>query len=102
MRGGKIAVLALAGVILFARAALAVAQGQGTTPSPEAVGEGVKVATEETFLQWMWRASGLIGVVIAAMSFYLIALVVWMGFQYRKSVVLPSVLIRDVTDLLGQ
>ena len=58
--------------------------------------------TEESFLQWMWRASGPIGVVIALMSFYLIAVVVWMAFQYRRSVAVPDELIRDLTELLSQ
>jgi biopolymer transport protein ExbB len=33
---------------------------------------------------------------------YLIALVAWMTFQYRKSVAIPEPLVREVTDLLGQ
>jgi biopolymer transport protein ExbB len=60
------------------------------------------VDTEESFLHWMRRASGPIGIVIAAMSFYLIALVVWMAFQYRRSVAVPDDLVRDVGDLVGQ
>jgi biopolymer transport protein ExbB len=48
------------------------------------------------------RRAGLIEVVIGGMSFYLIALVVWMGFQYRKSVAVPDDLVRDVGELLGQ
>ena len=68
----------------------------------EAAAEGSKAVTEETFLHWMWRASGPIGVVIAAMSFYLIALVVWMGFQYRKPVAMPDDLTRELADLLAQ
>jgi len=54
---------------------------------------------EESFLRWMARASGPIGVVILAMSFYLIALVAWMGFHYRRVVALPPTLIREVGDL---
>jgi biopolymer transport protein ExbB len=50
----------------------------------------------------MRRASGPIGIVIAAMSFYLIALVVWMAFQYRKAVAVPESLVREVSDLLAQ
>lgn len=64
--------------------------------------EAPRVDTAETFLHWMWRASGPIGLVIAAMSFYLIALVVWMAFHFRKSVAVPGPLLRDVTALLGQ
>ena len=44
----------------------------------------------------------MIEVVIGGMSFYLIALVVWMAFQYRKSVAVPEGLVREVGDLLGQ
>jgi biopolymer transport protein ExbB len=50
----------------------------------------------------MWRASGVIGLVIAAMSFYLAALIVWMAFQYRRSVAVPGPLSRDVAELLSQ
>jgi biopolymer transport protein ExbB len=56
----------------------------------------------ESFLRWMISASGPIGVVIVAMSFYLIALVAWMAFQYRRSVAVPDALVREVTNLLGQ
>jgi biopolymer transport protein ExbB len=61
-----------------------------------------RVEASESFILWMIRASGPIGVVIAAMSFYLIALVTWMAFQYRKTVAVPEVLLREVTELLGQ
>ena len=49
----------------------------------------------------MIRASGPIGLVILLMSFYLIALVAWMGLHYRRSVALPERLLRDVADLLS-
>ena len=49
----------------------------------------------------MIRASGPIGLVILLMSFYLIALVAWMGFHYRRSIALPERLLRDVADLLS-
>ena len=70
--------------------------------SASAVADGAKVETSEGFLQWMWRASGMIGVVIAAMSFYLIALVFWMAFQYRKPNAIPENLLREVSELLTQ
>jgi biopolymer transport protein ExbB len=59
-----------------------------------------RVDATETFLGWMIRASGLIGLVILAMSFYLIALVAWMALQYRRSVAVPEALLREVTELL--
>jgi biopolymer transport protein ExbB len=40
--------------------------------------------------------------VISAMSFYLIALVVWMALHYRTSAMVPPNLVRDVRDLLDQ
>ena len=70
--------------------------------NPAAASSGLGSESEETFLHWMWRASGPIGVVIAGMSFYLIAVVVWMAFQYRRSVAVPDDLIRDLTELLSQ
>jgi biopolymer transport protein ExbB len=41
-------------------------------------------------------------IVIVAMSFYLIALVVWMALHYRTQVMVPPGLVRDVRDLLDQ
>ncbi len=49
---------------------------------------------------WMARASGPIGLVILGMSFYLVALVAWMFFQFRRSVALPDGLVAEVADLL--
>jgi biopolymer transport protein ExbB len=64
--------------------------------------DSARVDASESFIHWMRRASGPIGIVIAAMSFYLIALVVWMAFQYRKAVAVPESLVREVSDLLAQ
>jgi biopolymer transport protein ExbB len=89
--------LALALVLLLSAPALLFAQD----PTSGA-GEASRVDTSESFLSWMWRASGGIGLIIAAMSFYLIALVVWMAFQYRRSIMVPEGLARDVAELLGQ
>ena len=41
-----------------------------------------------------------IGLVIAAMSFYLFALVVWMALRYRTQVAMPRRLVRELQDLL--
>jgi biopolymer transport protein ExbB len=83
--------------------------GSSSGPAP-AVGEardneGGQAAGEEThesFLWWMIRASGWIGVVIVAMSFYLIALVVWMAVHCRASVAIPRLLLREVEEMLDQ
>jgi biopolymer transport protein ExbB len=61
-----------------------------------------KAETSESFLHWMFWASGPIGLVILVMSFYLFALIVWMALQYRRVVAVPAALLRDVTDMLAQ
>ncbi len=54
----------------------------------------------ESFLRWMARSSGPIGVVILLMSFYLVALVVWMFLRFRPEVAAPPGLAEELTDLL--
>jgi biopolymer transport protein ExbB len=44
----------------------------------------------------------IVTAVICLMSFYLIALVVWMGLYYRTSAAVPPGLVRDVQELLDQ
>jgi biopolymer transport protein ExbB len=56
----------------------------------------------ESFLNWMAHASGPIGIVIVLMSFYLIALVVWMGINFRTPAAVPRELVQSVRDLLEQ
>jgi len=65
-------------------------------------GDAPKAGERESFFHWMIRASGVIGLVIAAMSFYLTALVVWMFLRYRRSSALPRRLVREVQELLDQ
>jgi biopolymer transport protein ExbB len=105
-RGTAVAILAVFTLILFATSAGRAARAQDpVTPAasaPEPAGELTRVDASESFLHWMWRASGPIGWVILGMSFYLVALVVWMAFQYRKSIAVPDMLVREVGDLLGQ
>jgi len=78
---------------------LASARAQG--PAPASADAPEEAEAPESFLRWMVRASGPIGLVILLMSFYLIALVAWMGMHYRRSVALPERLLRDVADLLS-
>lgn len=96
------ALLALAASLVLLTAVPSTALSQETTAdaavSPGAGGEDAA----ESFLHWMWRASGPIGLVIAAMSFYLIAVIVWMMFQFRKTVAIPEDLRRELAELLGQ
>jgi biopolymer transport protein ExbB len=54
---------------------------------------------------WISHASGpvvIVALVIAAMSFYLIALVVWMALNYRTPTAVPPALVRELQDLLYQ
>lgn len=57
---------------------------------------------QESFPRLWWKRAGVIEVIIGGMSFYLVALIVWMTFQYRKSVAIPDDLVREVGELLGQ
>lgn len=61
-----------------------------------------RVDSHESIWAWGARASGPIGYVIALMSFYLIALVVWMAIHYRARVAIPAALETDLGDLLDQ
>jgi biopolymer transport protein ExbB len=78
--------------------------GDDRSATAESAGDASvpKVDARESFFRWMVRASGPIGVLIAAMSFYLIALVVWMALRYRTSSALPRRLVREVQELLDQ
>jgi biopolymer transport protein ExbB len=73
-----------------------------TAAAADGAGGPAGTLKAESFLRWMARASGPIGLVILGMSFYLVAAVVWMAYHYRRSVALPELLIRDLNDLLGQ
>ncbi|MBV8232389.1 MAG: MotA/TolQ/ExbB proton channel family protein [Planctomycetaceae bacterium] len=79
----------------------AAARAQAQENSPPAEHERVE-KSETSFLEMARRGSGPIGLVILTMSFYLIALVAWMLFQYRRSIAIPDPLVREVSDLLGQ
>lgn len=70
--------------------------GNGNANAP-AAGQ----APTESFLQWMIRASGPIGLVILVMSFYLVTLIAWMAFECRKSIAVPADLVRDLTGQLA-
>jgi biopolymer transport protein ExbB len=59
------------------------------------------VSRSEPFLSWMVRASGPIGVVILAMSFYLVAVVVWMFRVFRRPVVIPDGLVKELEEHLA-
>jgi biopolymer transport protein ExbB len=86
---------------------LAPCRAQENAPATEGAPDSVnvggpKVEATESIFKWAWRASGPIGLVIALMSFYLIALVVWMTMNYRKAIAVPEPLVHEVTELLGE
>jgi len=61
--------------------------------------------SSQSLLGWVAHASApvvVVTLVITVMSFYLIALVVWMAMHYRLSAMVPPPLVRDVQDLLDQ
>ncbi len=78
----------------------ATSRAQEVAPAAEATRTDA-ADSSESFLRWMARASGPIGLVIAVMSFYLIALVAWMSLYYRKAVAIPDALVHDVGEMLA-
>ena len=71
----------------------------------EAKGGSSRAGGSESLLGGVANASGpvvVVTLVIAVMSFYLMALVVWMALNYRTSTAVPADLVRDVQDLLDQ
>ena len=87
-------------LILAAVSALLVAAWPPSAIGQEAAG-AAKVVAEESFLHWMARASGKLGIVLLAMSFYLIALIAWMAFEYRRSLAIPQKLVDDLAEFLA-
>jgi len=63
---------------------------------------GTRAEEGESFLGWMIRASGWIGLAIFVMSIYLVALVVWMFLHYRTPITAPRELVEDVENLLDK
>mgnify|MGYP005856640437 CR=1 FL=1 len=55
-----------------------------------------------SFLNWMVEASGPIGWLILILSFYLVALVIWMALKLRREVAIPTGLVRELEELLDQ
>jgi biopolymer transport protein ExbB len=94
--------LAMGWLILLAGQGWAPAQGPAPDAAPATEGTDAAPARgSQSFFRWMVDASGPIGLVILAMSFYLIALIVWMSMEYRRTVAAPERLVREVGDLLA-
>lgn len=73
----------------------------GATPlsalAQSAAGGG---GSTEPYASWLVR--NLITLVILALSFYLVALVVWLGFEYRRVLAVPPELVRELGELAGR
>jgi biopolymer transport protein ExbB len=76
--------------------AIALAQSGAGAPG----GEPAARRHDEPLQSWLVR--NLITLVILGLSFYLIALVVWMFFEYRRKVAIPGPLVDELNDLLAQ
>ena len=66
---------------------------------------GTRGDSSESLLTSIFHTSApivVVTVVIAVMSFYLIALVVWMAMHYRTPAAIPHDLVRDIQNLLDQ
>ncbi len=89
------------GLILNAGGRPATAQEPGPEPASAGSAEPGRPRDSQSFLGWMAKASGPIGITILGMSFYLIALIAWMSMEYRRSVAIPERLVREVGDMLA-
>ncbi len=104
--------LLIAGLILGSSSLVStIATAQPSGPTVETVSDADESPTDlvtrdgertESFLRWMARASGLIGLVILGMSFYLVAVVAWMFAHYRRASAIPEPLVQELMDLLGR
>lgn len=77
-----------------------IAADRGVDDPPQEPGDDADAP--KSFLAWMAKASGPIGIVILLLSFYLIALVGWMFLEYRREVAIPDLLTRELAELLAQ
>ena len=78
---------------------------QSSVRAGETAADAPRAGAQESFLSWMFHSSGavrLVSLVIAAMSFYLFALVIWMALHYRTPIAVPRALVRELQELLDQ
>ncbi len=89
-------------VILAAIWAVLLATWPPTARAQEAPAAGVaKADAQESILHLMVRSSGKLGLILLLMLFYLVALIAWMSFEYRRSVAAPPVLVREVNEMVA-
>jgi biopolymer transport protein ExbB len=63
-------------------------------------GENAAEAPQESFLMWTIRASGIFGLLIAIMSFIMVALVVMIALHVRRDVLMPPAFIEEFEQRL--
>jgi biopolymer transport protein ExbB len=76
-----------------------------TVSSDDGQGAAPRADGSDSLLGGILHASPpvvIVTLVIVAMSFYLIALVVWMALNYRTFVAIPPALVQDVQEMLDQ
>jgi biopolymer transport protein ExbB len=101
---GRLLVAVLLAGLVFALAARPAAARQPPAGAASPAADRADSSPEargESFLRWMLRASGLIGLVLLAMSFYLVAVVSWMFLNYRRGVAIPERLLDGLAEKLG-
>lgn len=76
-----------------ARAQAEAAKTEAAAPPPAAL--------EGSFLGWMVEASGPLGLLLLLLSLYMVAVIIWMLLEYRKSKAVPEALVRDLNDHLA-
>ncbi len=86
---------------LLAAAAMAVVLLPATL-ALAAEGEAVSTPTGESYLHWVARCSGAIGVVILLLSVYFVATVVRLFMELREKVAAPPELVAQVEELMQQ
>jgi biopolymer transport protein ExbB len=77
----------------------------GADAAVDGKGAAARGAPSESMLSSIAHTSTpimVVTIVIAVMSFYLIAVVVWMGIHFRTPAAIPPELVRDVQSLLEQ
>ena len=91
------ATLVMVGVVMAPH----ISSGQDATAAVES-GSAMPAQQNQSMLGWMIRASGLIGLVILGMSFYLVAVVAWMFVHFKPSQAVPPRLVEELEGLLSQ
>ncbi|MEZ6046373.1 MAG: MotA/TolQ/ExbB proton channel family protein [Planctomycetaceae bacterium] len=71
------------------------------TPSPAAADSSSSTPPQETYLGWMVRSSGIIGLLLLLLSFVMVAVITMNALQVRRSVLMPPDFIEEFEELLN-